>query len=188
MEEIEVKFLNINVEEIKNKLMNLGAEFKGEYLYKSKSYDYADKGLKAKNAWVRLRDEGNKVTLTYKQRQVSDDVLKDTGMKEIEVNVDSFALTDNFLKEIGLVEKFYEEKKRTKYFLDGVDCDIDQWPLIPPYIELEGESLEELRKMSDKLGFVWEDYHMCSAMQIFDKYGIDENSFSVLTFEEQIKK
>ncbi len=188
MEEIEVKFLDIDVGAIKRKLENLGAEFIGEFLYKSKSYDYANKSLKAKDAWVRLRDEGDKITLTYKQRLKSEDALKDSGMREIEVNVNDFTTADNILKEIGLVEKFYEEKKRARYVLDGVECDIDQWPLIPPYIELEGKSLEELKKVAEKLGFNWAYYHMCSAMQIFDKYGIDENSFSILTFEKQIKK
>ncbi|MDQ3075631.1 MAG: class IV adenylate cyclase [bacterium] len=188
MEEIEVKFLDINVEATRDKLKNLGAEFQGEFLYKSKSYDYADKSLGANHAWVRLRDEGEKITLTYKQRRESENKLKDSGMKEIEVNVSDFASTDILLKEIGLVEKFYEEKKRTRYVLDGVECDIDQWPLIPPYIELEGESIEALQRVAEKLGFNWEEYHMCSAMQIFDKYGIDENSFSILTFEKQIKK
>ena len=189
MEEIEAKFLDINEDELKAKLESLDARFIGEFDYKRKTYDYADKSLKAKNAWVRLRDEGDRIALTYKQRLgVGENSMKDKGMKEVEVVVSDFVVTANLLKEIGLVEKFYEENKRVRYVLDNVEIDIDTWPMIPTYVELEGSSWESVQAVAQKLGFKWEDHLRCSTMQVYENYGINENDYSVITFVEQIKK
>lgn len=189
MEEIEVKFLEIDHEELEAKLMSLGAQKTGEYFYKVKAYDYPDKRLGKENAWVRLRGDGTHVTLCYKQRLgLSDNRLKDSGMKEVEVTVDDFEKTDQILASIGLVEKFVEDKRRTRYIFDGVEIDLDEVPLLPPYLELEGGSWEALEKVSDLLGLDWEKHSRCSTMQMYEHYGLDENDFSVLTFKEQRKK
>lgn len=190
MEEIEVKFLNIDKEKIKQVLLNLGATLVGEFDYRLKPYDFPDLRLsKERNAWIRLRDEGNKVTLSYKERLgVGENPLKDQGMKEIEVEVSDFDQTSKILEEIGLVPKVYEERKRTRYILDGIECDIDEWPLIPPYIELEGDTIEAIKEISDKLGFKWEDHVVCSALQVLHNYGVNPHDYSVFTFEKQTKK
>jgi adenylate cyclase class 2 len=65
---------------------------------------------------------------------------------------------------------------------------IDTWPLIPCYIEIEGSSWSEVQSVAEKLGFNWEDKVIYSTMQVYDKYGIIENDYKVLTFNEQIKK
>lgn len=189
MEEIEVKFLDISVPEIRKKLSELGAKKVGEYLYKRKAYDYPDKRLAREHAWVRLRDEGDKVMFTYKQRfGVKDNYLQDGGVKEIEVIVSDFVLTNQLLCAIGLVEKFYEENKRERYILDNVEIDIDSWPMIPPYVEIEGKSWEAVEKVAKKLELTWSRHVRCSTMQIYEIYKINENDYSVITFEKQIKK
>ena len=189
MEEIEVKYTHVNVEDLKTKLEKLGAVFVGRFEYKRKSYDYTDKRLADIHAWVRLRDEGNKIVLTYKQRFGHEgDTLREGGMKEVEVEVSDFAKADELLKSIGLVEKFYEENIRERYTLGHVEIDIDSWPLIPPYVEIEGASWDEVRNVSDSLGFDWDKHLRCSTMQIYEMEGIDENAYSILTFDQQIKK
>ncbi len=192
MEEIEVKFLEVDVGDLKDKLKLHNAKFIGEFDYKRKAYDFPGLTLsKNHHAWVRLRDEGERVTLAYKQRmgvKVNDGSAPDEGMKEIEVVVSDFNLTDQLLKSIGLIEKFYEENKRERYVLDQVEIDIDTWPMIPTYVEFEGSSWESVELVSRKLGFDWGKHMRCSTMQIFKKYGIDENDYSVITFLEQIKK
>ena len=190
MEEIEVKFLDIDKDKIEKDLKNLGAVLVGQFDYRLKPYDFPDLKLsKERNAWVRLRDEGKRVTLSYKERLgVGDNPLKDQGMKEIEVEVSDFDDTSKLLEEIGLAPKVYEERKRTRYTLDGVECDIDEWPLIPPYIELEGDTIEEIKEISDKLGFKWEDHVVCSALQVLHNYGVNPHDYSVFTFEKQVKK
>jgi len=190
MEEIEVKFLDIDKKEIEEKLKKLGARFVGSFDYRLKPYDFPGLPMSnERNAWVRLRDEGERVTLAYKERLgVGDNPLKDKGMKEIEVEVSDFNKTSEILEAIGLVAKVYEERKRTRYVLDGVECDIDEWPLIPPYIEIEGDSINKIKIVAEKLGFVWDTHAVCSGLQVLKKYNVDPHEYSVFTFEKQIKK
>ena len=68
MEEIEVKFLNIDPETIQKKLAEIGARKVGEYFYRRRVFDYPDFRLDKQNAWLRLRDEGDRVTLSFKRR------------------------------------------------------------------------------------------------------------------------
>ena len=192
MEEIEVKFLEVNVLELKEKVKQNNAKFVGSFDYKRKSYDFLGLPLaKEKHAWVRLRDEGERVTLAYKERlgvKANDGSISDEGMKEIEFVVSDFNLTDQFLKSIGLIEKFYEENKRERYILDEVEIDIDTWPMIPTYVEFEGNSWEKVESVAKKLGFDWSDHMRYTTMQVYRKYGIEENDYRVITFTEQIKK
>jgi adenylate cyclase, class 2 len=189
MEEIEAKFLDIDVVDLKTKLEKFGAQFVGSFDYKRKAYDFPSLPLSEKHAWVRVRDEGDRVVMTYKQRlEANSETMRDGGMKEVEVVVSDFNLTDQFLKSIGMIEKFYEENKRERYIFDNVEIDIDTWPMITPYVELEGNSWENVEAVAEKLGFVWSEHLRCSTMQIYKKYGIDENDYAVITFNEQIKK
>lgn len=189
MEEIEVKFLNVNIIELEEKLLKLGAVKQGEYFYRRKSYDFDNKSLSDKHAWVRLRDEGEKTVMTYKQRiNTDDDNFKKGATKEVEIIVNDFATSDMFLNEIGLVEKFYEENTRVRYILDDVECDIDTWPLLAPYLEIEGTSWDKVEKVANLLGFDWNDHYRCPTMQIYELSGINENDYSILTFDKQTKK
>jgi adenylate cyclase, class 2 len=189
MEEIEAKFININIDKLKNKLHKFGAIFIGSFDYKRKAYDFNDLSLSSKHAWVRVRDEGDKVTMTFKQRlKANSETMRDEGMKEVEIVVSDFNIADQFLKSIGMIEKFYEENKRERYILDDVEIDIDSWPMIPPYMELEGNSWDNVQKVAVKLGFDWDKHLRCSTMQIYKMNGIDENEYAVITFTEQIKK
>src|SRR3989344_4649269 len=175
MEEIEVKFLEVDIANLKSKLENFGAEFVGNFNYKRKVYDFPGLPLDKNNSWVRVRDEGDKIVMTYKQRlDVGNHIMGDKGMKEIEIIVSDFNLADQFLKSIGMIVKFYEENKRERYILD--------------YVEIEGNNWDSVEKISEKLGFVWDKHLKCSTMQIYEMNGINENDYSVITFNEQIKK
>ncbi|MES2930899.1 MAG: CYTH domain-containing protein [Patescibacteria group bacterium] len=191
MEEIEVKFLDVNIESLEKKLLDMGAEKIGETLSRITCFDYPDYQLRDKNAWVRLRTEFNETTLAYKERlgvSSEDASIKDDGMREIEVVVSDFDTTKSFLFEIGMIEKFSQEKKRIRFKKDTIVFDIDTWPLTPPYIEIEGSSWDDVKTAAENLGFKYEDHLRCSAHNIFIKYGFNDHDYSVFTFAEQIKK
>jgi adenylate cyclase class 2 len=189
MEEIEVKFLDVDKVSFEEKLVSFGATKVGDFEYRRKNYDFPDMSLSSVEAWVRLRDEGNQITLSYKQRTgIVEDALRDGGMKEIELVVNDFDTADQFLGAIGLVEKIYKENKRTRYMLDDVEVDIDSWPLMPTYVELEGKNWEAVTAVAAKLGFDWSTHVVGTAMDIYKVYGIDEKEYSVFTFDRQIKK
>lgn len=105
--EMEVRILAINKEEIRKKLMDLGAEFKWGRLQKRYVYDfYPSVPLK----WIRLRTNGVETTLTTKN------VKEQTwnGIEELEIFVDDFEKTNLLLKELGYTPKAFQENKRRK--------------------------------------------------------------------------
>lgn len=189
MEEIEVKFLNINKEELEKKLLEIGAHKVGDFFYKRQVFDYPDLSLDKKGAWIRLRDEGDKIQLSYKQRLgMQGNSGNDEGMKEIEFSVDNFEETAKFLYELGLSNKFYFENKRTRYEKDNIEFDIDAWPLLEPYLEIEADTWEDIYKAIDWLGFDKAEMKKFSTTQIYALSGINDKDYSKLTFSEAVKK
>jgi adenylate cyclase class 2 len=191
MEEIEIKFLDIDPEQLEKKLIAQGAEKVGDYHYRRAVFDYPDFRLDAQAAWLRLRDEGDKITLTFKQRLgTKEGSLRgdDTGMYEKEVVVSDFDATREIILKTGLIEKMYQENKRTRYVLDGIECDIDTWPLIPPYLEIEGGNWESIYSTAKKLGFERGAAKIFSTNQVYRLHGLDDRNFLRLTFTEQIER
>lgn len=56
-----------------------------------------------------------------------------------------------FLKELGYEELSYQENKRITYILRDVTFDIDTYPMIPTYLEIEGTNEEDVLKYIDIL-------------------------------------
>ena len=189
-EEIEAKYLQIDRDAIIQKLEELNAQKQFEIVYRRKVFDYADLRLDKDNSWLRLRDEGDRITLTFKRRLgVTDNQtgFDDAGMEETEIEVSDFDQAAEILIKTGLELKHYAENKRTRYLLDGVEVDIDEWPLIPTYLEIEGFSWDEIDKTATMLGFTPDDKVICSAHQIYARQGIIVNEYQFLTFDQQIK-
>ena len=116
-----------------------------------RNFDYDDHRLEKIGGWIRVRDEGDKVTLTYKQ--LSDRTLH--GTKEIEVVVNDFDKTCDLLISIGMISKAYQETKREKWKFGNVEITIDTWPWVPPFIELEGPNEEDVKMSASLLGLDW---------------------------------
>jgi adenylate cyclase class 2 len=148
--EIEAKFLHVNHDELRIRLRDVGAICKKpDRLTKLLTIDFPDKRLRSTaNGWVRIRDEGDRVTLTYKQ--LNDRSI--AGMQEIEVVVDDFDKTEMLLRAIGLKRYAYQETRRETWELDGVEIDLDEWPWIPPFVEIEGPDEVAVWKIVERLG------------------------------------
>jgi len=150
--EIEAKFLDVDAKLIKSRLQLLGARLEHpERLMRRINFDFSDLRLKKMGGWVRLRDEGDKVTLSYKQ--FNNPTLH--GTKEIAVEVDDFYHAKEILLAIGMIIKSSQESKREKWWLDDCEITIDTWPWIPTFVEIEAGSEELVRQTADKLGFDW---------------------------------
>ena len=61
-----------------------------------------------------------------------------------------------FLERIGLKAMRKLEKFRHTWRLDDVSVDIDTWPKIPTYAEIEGPSVEAIKGFCDKATLNWE--------------------------------
>ncbi len=183
--EIEAKFLAVDHDELRAKLRQLGAVCKHPIrLMKRKNYDFADGRLNKVDGWVRLRDEGGKITLSYKQ--LHDRTL--LGTHEVSVEVANFADTDAFLQAIGLQVTSYQETKRESWRLDDLEIELDEWPWVKPYVEIEGPSEQALRDLSKELGLNWDDVCHGSVEIVYraeyDVTDQDINDIPVITFQE----
>ena len=152
--EIEVKFCDVKPESIRAKLKKLGASLvHKEILMKRETLDFPDNRLGKIGGWARVRDEGEKITLSYKQ--LNDRTLH--GTKEVSVDVSDFASASQVLQAVGLVVKSYQETKREKWFYNDCEVTIDTWPWVPTFVEIEGPTEEKVRKSTSDIGFDWKD-------------------------------
>ncbi len=190
MEEIEVKFLNIDSDLIENRLKESGAKKVFERFYKRKVFDYPDLRLDKAGAFIRLRDEGDKIMLAFKQRigMAANAKSNDKGMEEIEVEVNDFEKTAKLLLKAGFIEKHYVENRRIRYQLDDIEFDIDFWPQIEPYLEIEAPSWERIDEAISLLKLNSEDKRIFSTFQVYELKGINLNAYKEITFKKMVKK
>lgn len=153
--EIEAKFLNVDFDQLRPKLKKLGAVCEQPMrTMRRVVIDFKDRNMqKGGLSWIRLRDEGNKVTLTHKttiEHQFG-------GTEEIEVVVDSYEKTIEIFKAMGLFVHASQETKRETWKLGEVEIALDEWPWLNPFIEIEASSKNLVQETANKLGFDWED-------------------------------
>lgn len=153
--EIEVKFLRIDTDEIRQRLETAGAVVQNPMrLMRRAIVDYPDKRLQRENnGFIRVRDEGDRVTLTYKQF----DSLELDGAKELETTVGSFDETLAILQKAGLTVHSIQESKRETWRLGRAEVMLDEWPWLPPFMEIEAEHETLLRETAATLGLVWSE-------------------------------
>ena len=178
--EIEIKVLDIDIKKMLSRLEKLGAKRIGEYNYKRIIYDYPDSSLDKKHAWIRLRTDGRKTTITYKK-------INGKGVDRIEEHetiVDRFDNARKILTSIGLEEKRTQESRRIMFELDSVEVDIDIWPKVPPYMEVEAKTKEELLKALKKLEIKIKDTRTFTGRELYAHYGITLEDFKDLKLEK----
>ena len=178
--EYEVRVLEIDHDEMVKKLESLGAKLQFSSLQQRYVYDF---NPVIDNKWIRLRTNGIKSTLTIK------DLSAKTidGTKELEIEVDDFEKTNQILEELGYKHRGFQQNKRTQYILDGVEVDLDRWPLIPEYMEIEGPSIEKVEEILTKLGINKKDIVTLDVASIYDHYGFDGEHLADLNFEMEEK-
>lgn len=160
--EIEATFLEVDKDELRARLKGLGAELlQPEVLMQRTVFD-----LEEEHAFARVRDEVNKVTMSYKRL----DDLSLSGMKEICLEVNDYGEAVGFMKALGLRAKAEEETLREEWLLDGVELDIDTWPWLPAFVEVDGLSEEAVKGVVEKLGYDMKDAVYGSVDEIYTIY------------------
>lgn len=160
--EYEAKFLSVDIAGLQAKLTALGAvQALPRTLLTRKIFenDSLDGG-----AWLRLRDEGTRSTLTLKQ--VTDATTID-GTKEIETEVADLHAMADILRRVGLTEVRYQENYREEWRLGEVVFDFDTWPDLPTFLEIEGPDEASVRHAADLLGLDYSQARFGSVDEIY---------------------
>ena len=71
--------------------------------------------------------------------------------------------------------------------LDGVEIDIDFWPLIPTYVEFEADSVKDIENLCTKLDIKFESLTTMSIPEIYAHYGKSVRAFTHVYLEEERK-
>ena len=180
--EFEARVLDINKELVIKKLEELGAKKIAEFDYKRRVYNF---NPPTEHKWIRLRTDGNKTTLTIKKIEN----LSIDGTKEMEIEVSNFEETNRMLEELGYRAHTYQENKRIRYVLNDVELDIDSWPYIPTYLEIEGKSEEAVKSMINLLEVDKEKVTSLDVQGVFKEfYNIDIADVPVVKFDEPLDK
>ena len=165
--ELEAKFLDIDPDSLRKSLKENGAKLAHpERLMKRKAFDFPDERLEKEGGWIRVRDEGDKITLSYKR--LVDRTLH--GTKEITVEVSDFEKTCNILIAAGLQADAYQETKREKWELEGSEITIDTWPWIPTFVEIEAPTEDKLKEVASKIDLDWSKAMHGSVETAYQKY------------------
>jgi adenylate cyclase, class 2 len=178
--EIEARFLEIDKETLIERLITLDAADKGEILLSEVIFYDAAGTWQEEGRYTRLRSLGEKTILTYKEnkKQTID------SAKEIEFEVSDEQQALLLLETLGLKASRHQEKRRHTFTLNDVTVDIDTWPNIPTYVELEGPSEDSLRQVAQKLSLDWSTVVFDDARAIIqNRYNIPVSTLSWFTFD-----
>ncbi|MCK4554635.1 CYTH domain-containing protein [Candidatus Parcubacteria bacterium] len=182
--EYEATFPDIIKNEIRSKLKKANAKLiRPEFLQKRITFYLPDK---RKRAWLRVRDDNGKVSMSYKI--VDGDRIED--QKEICLKINDFNKGIELLTTIGCKKKAYQETKRELWLLDGVEITIDEWPFLEPFVEVEGVSEEDVKKVCEKIGLDYNKALFCAVGELYKrKYGVPldyiNNQVSELIFNSK---
>ena len=259
-QELEIKILNIDKEQIKKKLLEIGAKFKQSRIQKIYTYDCYSPILmyklalgdyKIKNSlqkiiniisyikptfnqeekeyfkelfgyeeidkyieeninnidiskledrkmlkiiedtgnrffkWIRLRQDGEIVEITIKYIYSNKANYNIDEVKEIEIKTDNFEMANKLIEEMGYYRKKLAEKKRDSYSYQGMDIEIDEWPLLEPYIEIEGTNIDKIYELANLLGYSKEQTRVMNTEDVYLEKGIDLSKYEEMTFNIQ---
>lgn len=181
--EYEAKFIHIEKDSIRKRLKNIGAQLiKPEFVQRRVIF-HLPKGQEVPGGRVRVRDEGDKITMSLK-------ATTGTGIedqKEICLEVNDFDQAKKFVESLGCKQKAFQESKRELWHVENAEVTIDEWPFLEPFVEIEAPSKEDVEKVSELLGFDYSQAIFGAIDTLYKmKYNIDEdiinNHTPVITF------
>lgn len=121
--ELEVKFYPVDKGSIVNKLKEIGAvNVLSETLMRRVIYDHRS-NPSIKCTYARIRDEGDKITMSLKVSANEGGTIYD--QKEAQIKVNSFEDAREIMKGVGLKETNYQENYRSTWTYKNSEIVID---------------------------------------------------------------
>lgn len=138
------------------------------------------------NKWIRLRETDDLTTVATKnilEKKVEEEMQP---VLEAEIGVVSILEANEFLEQLGFAYRNYQEKRRITYFVNNIKVDIDFWPLIPPYMEIESTD-EKIKETIDLLNLGDYEIVSCNTEEVYKKYNINIYDYRELRLDEKSK-
>lgn len=147
--EIETKIIGIDAEKVKQILSSLGAQ---KVLETRFSVDWFRTKGNTANAWfLRVRtDSSGKAEVTWKGKH--ENIGASRKVEEISFTVDSTEKAAAFFAGIGLEKYAHQEKDRVSWALNEWRFDLDQYPGMAAFLEIEGKDQNHIQQAIKLLG------------------------------------
>lgn len=145
MQEIETKVLEVDKEEIKKTLRSLGAKEIQDTRLIVDWYCPKDTQMDNHPWYLRIRTKSDgKSEISWKS------LPKITGntrhSDEVNINVSDGFLARKLFENIRLENYAHQEKDRASFDLKDWKFDLDQYPGMPAYLEIEGKTHEHVQE------------------------------------------
>jgi predicted adenylyl cyclase CyaB len=176
--EIVIQNKHITMDKLKEKIKSVGGEIvQEEKVFFHFSYQHP---YKKNKDFIRLRNEGKHITLTYKIHNHKFPI-------EHEVVVNDFNSANQIINLLGCKKKYECHKLREIWKLEGCkEIVFDTYPGIEIYAEIECNSEENIISSLEKLELDTDisKYERLFASKYYkDMYGITQNSKEKLSFK-----
>lgn len=135
------------------------------------------------NKWIRLRKSNDKVELTVKHilnEATTESIFQNVTEKEIVVS--SFENANELLESLGFYRRNYQEKIRYSYKYKNANIEIDIWPKLNPYLEVECDDPILIKEVIDKLDLSLNEVVSFNTEILYKRIGIDIKEISNLKF------
>lgn len=146
--EYEATFFPIDISDMRSRLIEIGAICTRPLFTQMRTIFECPEWHIHPWSYARVRDEGNRVTMTWKQF-LQDGTIE--SQKEIEIVIDSYTYGIELLLKLWCTIKAVQETRREIWEIDGIHIMLDQWPFLDTLIEIEWTSEPEVKKFATQL-------------------------------------
>ena len=133
------------------------------------------------NKWIRLRKSNDKIELTTKHIQNKKN-NNYQNVLESEILVSSFEEANQLLESIGMCKRNYQEKIRYSYTYKDAQIEIDIWPMLEPYLEIECDSDNTIQEILEKLNLKENEIVSTNTETLYKRKNINILQTSTLKF------
>jgi len=151
--EIEAKLKVESLEEVKHRLVELGAEFLEEQLQKDYYFDDMDRTLTKSDRCLRLRrgvaEKREEFFLTYKGAKEKNQFKK---RPEINMEIKDHDSIEKLFAALGYRKLLIVEKKRRTWQYRDCIVALDELPMLGSFVEIEGPDDEKISDVQKDLG------------------------------------
>lgn len=153
--EIEAKMAVPDLDAIRDRLRQLGAQPAGRNLETNTFFDAEGRSLLASDQGLRLRRNVDQDTraeehiITYKG-PLQHGVLK--SREEVEVTVTGSDEAVQLLERLGFARMLEFEKRRESWRLGGCKVELDELPCLGSFVEVEGPAEDTVMRVREQLG------------------------------------
>ena len=189
MLEIEAKFMPVKREDIIPLLIEQGFTCIRPFTLLKRAVFHPNGSKDSDSLYARVRDEGDRITMTVKRILHTEAI---DGVEEADLLINSFQEGCHLLRMLGLEQSAYQETTREVWCKDSVEVMCDEWPGLPPFIEIESHTEQDVKDTAESLGLNYQDAVFGAVNSLYEReWGINcdwLNRVPRITFDHPITR